>query len=398
MPDVEKSAPRLSKSDSAMIHLGVDKLTAFERHKALFYTLRVTVELLHSLIIAFAVFTFFSQLFRAYIGHAFTLNVMFPGMSSSLDKTVAHWLFVASPWTHIITGEYDAIESMQVFDADFNRVSSNDWKGAGNDAWWCLEFKHGSAMAVHEDNGVCATPSWLNSTYNVCHNGLRAETDGAFNMLGPRMKSFPSGDSGWGCVVPGMPAFPSAAQTAGECYSICIDVVGTSPWANKWMPLDAYQLFLVPFWVDFVFILVFIHKNMLFEGYWHDIPIKRRLGYLLASLPFYGIAGVAWTTGFGTTHLFFPDGLVTGIIAIVVAQSFVGLALESKNNPFGRFVRCFVYPFYRISMWMLDMSTQEDSLPKWDICSGEALCFYLVDAYAHIRPPRDSRPHCETCH
>lgn len=365
------------------MHLGEDKKTAFETNKALFYTLRVAVELLPSLTIAFAVFTFFSQLFGSWFGTSYTLSVMSWGMSSSLDKTIAHWLFVDAPYENAISGAYDQIESMQVFDASFNKVTSNDWKGAGDDAWWCLKFKHDTPLAVSEDGaGGCAAPSWLHSERDVCRNGMHPDTAAAFDFLGPRMKSFPSGDSGWGCVVPGMPTFPSAAKTAGECYSICIDVVGTSPWAKAWIPLDAYQLFLVPFWVDLVFILFWIHKSMLLEGYWRDIPMRRRLGYLAASLPLFGIAGFALTTGFGTSHIFFPDGLVTGLIAFSFGMGFVGLALESKTNPLGRLVRCFVYPFYRLGMWTVDVRTPEDALPKWDICTGEALCFYLAEAYA----------------
>ena len=59
----------------------------------------------------------------------------------------------------------------------------------------------------------------------------------------------------------------------------------------------------------------------------------------------------------------------------------MGLAAESKSNRFGKFVRFFAWPGYKFFMWSVDVKTPEDTKAKWDICTGEALCFYLVEAY-----------------
>lgn len=120
---------------------------------------------------------------------------------------------------------------------------------------------------------------------------------------------------------------------------------------------------------------------------------------------------------------------MTALIGFIFGCMFFGLAAESKTNPFGKFVRFFVFPFYKIFMcawpelltqrtrhclcsiipitvthgvrpmpcicddrWMVDVKEQADVQPKWDISTGEALCFYLVEAYKTKYPPPSPLP------
>ena len=346
--------------------------TAFQKNKALFYSLRILRELVPSLTIAVSVATFFTAIFTDFMQDSYGMRLMSPVKSSALDKIIAHYMIISRP------DERYRPEAMHVYGPDWTRVGSDDWKDAAPDHWWCLKFQPHQRLAVHELNGTCLTPAWLGGVNDLCHNGYFA-ADGRAQFLG--FDHFPSGDPGFGCVTPGMSNFPTVAQTGGDCYSMCIDVVGETPWAKAWIPLDLYPIILVPFYIDLFFIMGQIWKATLFEGYWQDIPLSRRLRYLLVSLLCYALALFSWITGFGLKHIFWRDGVVTGVLFCSCGNFFFGLAAESTSNPFGKFIRFFVWPFYKFFMWSVDVKTPEDTKAKWDICTGEALCFYLVEAY-----------------
>ena len=346
--------------------------TAFQKNKALFYSLRILRELVPSLTIAVSVATFFTAIFTDFMQDSYGMRLMSPVKSSALDKIIAHYMIISRP------DERYRPEAMHVYGPDWTRMGSDDWKDAAPDHWWCLKFQPHQRLAVHELNGTCLTPAWLGGVNDLCHNGYFAAS-GRAKFLG--FDHFPSGDPGFGCVTPGMSNFPTVAQTDGDCYSMCIDVVGETPWAKAWIPLDLYPIILVPFYIDLFFIMGQIWKATLFEGYWQDIPLSRRLRYLLVSLLCYGLALFSWITGFGLKHIFWRDGVVTGVLFCLCGNFFFGLAAESTSNPFGKFIRFFVWPFYKFFMWSVDVKTPEDTKAKWDICTGEALCFYLVEAY-----------------
>ena len=120
---------------------------------------------------------------------------------------------------------------------------------------------------------------------------------------------------------------------------------------------------------------------------------------------------------------------MSGVIGLIFGGMFFGLGAESKTNPFGKFVRFFVWPFYKLFMcgwaphaahlslppfvtirlhgvcascvcgdrWMVDVKEQADSVPKWDICTGEALCFYLAEAYKTKYASLPQLPHPHHC-
>jgi hypothetical protein len=47
--------------------------------------------------------------------------------------------------------------------------------------------------------------------------------------------------------------------------------------------------------------------------------------------------------------------------------------------------------------WMVDVKEQADSVPKWDIRTGEALCFYLAEAYNTKYASLPQLPHPHHC-
>ena len=321
--------------------MGEGTETAFQKYKALFYSLRILRELVPALTIGVSLATFFTALFTAFLKDSYGMALMSPVQSFALDKSVAHFMFITYP------EERYRPEAMHVYGPDWARVSSDDWKGAAPDHWWCLKYKLDHPLAVHELNGTCLTPAWIGGGNDFCHNGIYVEPNGF---------DFPSGDPGFGCVTPDMSNFPTVAQTGGDCYSMCIDVVGETPWAKSWIPLDLFNLFLAPFYADSFFVVAQIWKATLFEGYWQDIPRSRRLRYLLISLPCFAIALVSWSTGFGLKHTVWRDGSVTGAIFFGYGIFFFGLAAESKSNRFGKFVRFFAWPGYKFFMCGRSMS------------------------------------------
>ena len=337
----ESGPPPLTKEESAKVHLGEGTETAFQKYKALFYSLRILRELVPALTIGLSLFTFVTALLTAYMKDSYGMALMSPVQSFALDKSVAHFMFITYP------EERYRPEAMHVYGPDWARVSSDDWKGAAPDHWWCLKYKLDHPLAVHELNGTCLTPAWIGGGNDFCHNGIYVEPNGF---------DFPSGDPGFGCVTPDMSNFPTVAQTGGDCYSMCIDVVGETPWAKSWIPLDLFNLFLAPFYADSFFVVAQIWKATLFEGYWQDIPRSRRLRYLLISLPCFAIALVSWSTGFGLKHTVWRDGSVTGAIFFGYGIFFFGLAAESKSNRFGKFVRFFAWPGYKFFMCGRSMS------------------------------------------
>ena len=362
--------------------MGEGTETAFQKYKALFYSLRILRELVPALTIGVSLATFFTAFFTAFLKDSYGMAVMSPVQSFALDKIVAHFIFMTYP------DERYRPEAMHVYGPDWTRVGHDDWKGAAPDHWWCLKYKLDHPLAVHELNGTCLTPAWLGGDDDFCHwdsYEMNSSISEFNRKTGRKLRfDFPSGDPGFGCVTPGMSNFPTVEQTGGDCYSVCIDVVGETPWARTWMPLDGYTFMLLPFIADSFFIAAHLWKATLLEGYFHYIPLSRRLGYWLLGLTLIGVGDFFYIWGFknlGVRYLFWKDGFITGWLSWVPALFFLGLAWESKANWFGRCVRCLMWPYYKSFMWSIDVKKLEDTIAKWDICTGEALCYYLVEIY-----------------
>ena len=90
----DESAPvPLTKQESAKIHLGEGTETAFQKYKALFYSLRILRELVPALTIGVSLVTFFTALFTAFLKDSYGMALMSPVQSFALDKMVAHFIF-----------------------------------------------------------------------------------------------------------------------------------------------------------------------------------------------------------------------------------------------------------------------------------------------------------------
>ena len=71
--------------------------TAFQKNKALFYSLRILRELVPSLTIAVSVATFFTAIFTDFMQDSYGMRLMSPVKSSALDKIVAHYMIISRP-------------------------------------------------------------------------------------------------------------------------------------------------------------------------------------------------------------------------------------------------------------------------------------------------------------
>ena len=118
--------------------------TAFQKNKALFYSLRILRELVPSLTIAVSVATFFTAIFTDFMQDSYGMRLMSPVKSSALDKIIAHYMIISRP------DERYRPEAMHVYGPDWTRVGSDDWKDAAPDHWWCLGVLRSRRRAAQE--------------------------------------------------------------------------------------------------------------------------------------------------------------------------------------------------------------------------------------------------------
>lgn len=373
--------------------------TPFTRHKGLFYTLRAFRELVPGLSLCSAFYLFFLAAFRDVYGDNFVTEAMFPGKHMLLDKAL--WMMaIKDPWASNDANPPTTPESS--FNLNFTGGVAVDiytptwtrkqgWRDDSEDDWWCVAYSPESERTSPVSDGVCGQPTvpFACDLFPLMSSkAVYAASGDAGVVFTDTAMGFPQDDPKWACLLPTDREWPTEfnhPNHQGDCYSVCLDVIGSKPYFVNPLPLDMWHLILCPLYIQLATIVTWMNAKTtidVFEGK----PISKQAAdkYGCFSLVMF----IVWVTCLSLTGWFqgkicqkwWPGTPVTVLVAMFFST--VYWQMQNSHKPcIGRFLVICNWLTIKVLKYLAGVKSAEELKPKFPIDSDRALCFYLVEFY-----------------
>jgi len=225
---------------------------------------------------------------------------------------------------------------------------------------------------IRSSDGSCGTLQVNSSdSYDAAVCGW---TTSVFVANGAR---FPDDDPGWRCLEPDN--WPPTSK--GICYSVCLDISGTTFHTPPRQTIDIFVLYFLPLMFDVFFIITWINHKELFAGFHGRVRPLVKVAFALLSAAF--VAGGAYIAILtpSITGWYAPmdyPGAIAGVCVLIFwGLYFFNLAAEDDC----KYVRMFFAPWIWAQMYMVGVKTKDDSGAGHPIDSDVALCFFLAEGY-----------------